>query len=81
MFVLTYGELNKLANNAAIGRNAAGVHYRQDGVQGIEAGEKQGICLLPDIARTVSEDNFDEFTLTKFNGEKIRVKNGKTLWD
>jgi hypothetical protein len=33
---LTVGnELNKLASNIALGRDAAGVHYRSDGVQGI----------------------------------------------
>ena len=44
---LTVGnELNKLANNIAIGRNFAGVHYRQDGVQGLFCGEQQAISLM-----------------------------------
>src|SRR5215831_7326950 len=30
------GELNKLASNIAMGRDAAGVHYRSDGVEGIK---------------------------------------------
>ncbi|MDJ0940824.1 MAG: vanadium-dependent haloperoxidase, partial [Woeseiaceae bacterium] len=62
------GELNKLANNVAIGRDAAGVHYRQDGVEGLFVGEQQAIALLQDKSRTVNESNFDGFTLTKFDG-------------
>ena len=71
------GELNKLANNISLGRDAAGVHYRQDGVQGLRAGEQQAIALLQDQSRTLFESNFGGFTLTKFDGEKIRIRNGK----
>lgn len=75
---LTVGdELNKLANNIAIGRDAAGVHYRQDGIEGIDVGEQQGISLLQDLSRTVNEDNFDGFTLTRFDGSRINIRNGE----
>ena len=70
------GELNKLANNVAIGRDAAGVHYRQDGVKGLDVGEQQAIALLQDKSRTLNESNFDGFTLTKFNGTRINIKGG-----
>lgn len=70
------GELNKLANNVAIGRDAAGVHYRQDGIQGLEAGEQQAIALLQDQSRTFNEANFDGFTFTKFDGTTVKIKNG-----
>lgn len=70
------GELNKLANNVAIGRDAAGVHYRQDGVQGLEAGQQQAIAYLQDQSRTFNEANFDGFTLTRFDGSQIKIANG-----
>jgi hypothetical protein len=33
------GELNKLAANVALGRDTAGVHWRSDGVEGLNLGE------------------------------------------
>lgn len=71
------GELNKLANNVALGRDAAGVHYRQDGVQGLAAGQQQAIAYLQDQSRTFNEANFDGFTLTKFDGSTINIAHGK----
>ncbi len=71
------GELNKVANNVAIGRDAAGVHYRQDGVEGLVVGEQQAIALLQDKSRTLNESNFDGFTLTKFDGTRINIKDGE----
>ena len=69
------GELNKLASNIALGRNWAGVHYRSDGVDGLDVGEQQALGLLADYSRTYNED-FDGFELTKFNGQRVRIKNG-----
>ncbi|MEO0974280.1 MAG: vanadium-dependent haloperoxidase, partial [Pseudomonadota bacterium] len=75
---LTVGnELDKLANNVAIGRDAAGVHYRQDGIQGLVTGEQQAIALLQDQSRTLNEENFDGFTLTRFDGTRINIKDGR----
>jgi len=77
---LTVGdELNKLANNIAIGRDAAGVHYRQDGIQGLDAGEQQAISLLQDYTTTLNEDGFDGFSLTKFDGSPITIRKGKVF--
>ncbi len=70
------GELNKLANNIALGRDAAGVHYRQDGIQGLQAGEQQAIAYIKDQSRTLKEANNDGFYLTKFDGTRINIKNG-----
>lgn len=71
--VLTLGgEFNKLANNISIGRDAAGVHYRTDGVDGLTVGEQQAITMLTEHVRTLNED-FPGLTLTKFNGEKITI--------
>lgn len=66
------GELNKLAANIAIGRNAAGVHWRTDAIQGMRLGEQVAIGLLQDYSRTYNE-NFAGFTLTKFDGTTVTI--------
>lgn len=71
------GELNKLANNISIGRDAAGVHYRQDGVQGLRAGELIGMTLLQDQSRTFNEADFGGFTLKRFDGSQVTINNGR----
>ena len=69
------GEFNKLANNISLGRDAAGVHYRTDGEDGLLVGEQQAIAMLQDATLTTNEGG--SFTLTKFDGTKIRIENGK----
>ena len=70
------GEINKLANNISIGRNAAGVHYRTDGELGMLAGEQQAIGLLKDYSLSYSSQ-FDGFRLTRFDGTTVQIVNGK----
>jgi hypothetical protein len=70
-------ELNKLAANVALGRDAAGVHYRQDGHQGLRCGEQQAIALLQDQSRTLNEEDFEGFTLTRFDGVRILIRDGQ----
>jgi len=73
---LTLGnEINKLANNISLGRDAAGVHYRTDGIDGVSAGEQVAIGILRDYSRTYNED-FGGFELTRFDGQKIRIEDG-----
>ncbi|GJM09804.1 MAG: vanadium-dependent haloperoxidase [Lysobacteraceae bacterium] len=72
------GEINKLANNISIGRNAAGVHYRTDGEQGMLAGEQQAIALLRDQTLMYTTP-FDGFDLTRFDGTPIRIADGQIL--
>lgn len=72
------GEINKLANNIALGRDWAGVHYRSDGVDGLLVGEQQAINMLRDYTITYNEV-FDGFTLTKFDGSRIRIANGEVF--
>ncbi|CEH28686.1 vanadium-dependent haloperoxidase [Aneurinibacillus migulanus] len=67
------GELNKLAANIALGRDTAGVHWRSDGIEGLKLGEKVAIGILQDYKSTFNED-FDGFSLTKFNGTTIKIK-------
>ena len=76
---LTLGnEINKLANNISIGRDAAGVHYRSDGVDGLTGGEQQAIGILQDYSRTYNED-FDGFTFTRFDGTTVTIRNGNLI--
>lgn len=70
------GEIDKLANNISLGRDWAGVHYRSDGVDGLFVGEQQAIGLLRDYSRTYNE-RFEGFTLTKFDGTRIRINDGR----
>ncbi|MCA1779842.1 MAG: vanadium-dependent haloperoxidase, partial [Xanthomonadaceae bacterium] len=72
------GEINKLANNIALGRDWAGVHYRSDGVDGLLVGEQQAMGLLRDYSRTYNEA-FDGFSLTKFDGTLVQVVNGEVI--
>jgi hypothetical protein len=66
------GELNKLASNIAMGRDAAGVHYRSDGVEGIKLGEAIAISILRDTA-TLYNEAFQGFSFTKYDGTPITI--------
>lgn len=66
------GELNKLASNVAIGRDMAGVHWHSDCAEGLKLGEAVALGILTDSKATFHEQ-FDGFTLTKFDGAKITV--------
>jgi hypothetical protein len=70
---LTVGnELNKLASNIALGRDAGGVHYRSDGLQGILLGEAIALSILRDTA-TLYNEVFSGFTLTRFDGRTATI--------
>jgi membrane-associated phospholipid phosphatase len=66
------GELNKLASNVGFGRVDAGIHWRNDIVQGMLLGERIAISLLKDQGHLYNE-NYQGFTFTKFDGTKITV--------
>lgn len=66
------GELNKLANNVAIGRNIAGVHWRSDATASLKLGEQVAIQILKDVQRTYHEP-FGGFTFTNFDGVVVQV--------
>jgi hypothetical protein len=66
------GELNKLAANNSFGRNIGGVHWRSDAVDSIRLGEAIAISFLNDMAGCFNE-TFTGFSLTKFDGTKIRL--------
>lgn len=69
------GELNKLAANIAIGRDIAGIHWRADSIVGLKLGEALAISILQDRTRLYNEP-FSGFTLTKFDGTTITIKDG-----
>ena len=74
---LTVGnEINKLAANISLGRDAAGVHFRSDGIDGLAIGEQQGLQLLADHSQASRED-FAGFTLTTFDGTRVQIRNGR----
>jgi hypothetical protein len=66
------GELNKLADNIAQGRDVAGVHWRSDAAQSLLLGEAVTISILRDQRATYNEP-FSGFTFTKFDGTTITV--------
>ena len=69
-------EIDKLAANIALGRDAAGVHYRSDSMRGLFVGEQQALALLRDYSRTYNE-RFDGFIVRKFNGDKVKIASGE----
>jgi hypothetical protein len=74
---LTLGnEIDKLANNIALGRDAGGVHYRSDSIRGLFVGEQQALGLLRDYSRTYNE-LFDGFIVRKFSGNRVKIASGE----
>ena len=65
-------ELNKLASNISLGRDASGVHWRSDGTEGMNLGEAAAIAVLQDL-RGCYNEAFDGFAFTKFDGTPIRI--------
>jgi membrane-associated phospholipid phosphatase len=66
------GELNKLAANISLGRDTAGVHWRSDGIEGMQLGETVALRYLQDMRATYHEA-FAGFALTRFDGTVITV--------
>jgi hypothetical protein len=66
------GELNKLANNVAFGRNIAGVHWRSDAQESLLLGEQLAISFLKDQKPTYNEV-FGPWTATGFDGTLLVV--------
>jgi hypothetical protein len=65
------GELNKLAANISLGRNAAGVHWRTDYTESIRLGEEIAIRILQEQKLTYNEDH--HLSLTRFDGTAITI--------
>jgi hypothetical protein len=67
------GEIDKLAENVAIGRNLAGIHWRSDASEGFALGEQVTIGVLREM-RMMSTELIAPFALTKFDGTRVEVK-------
>lgn len=65
------GELNKVAANIAIGRNAGGVHYWSDYTASRKLGEDIAISILQEHKATYHEVGY--FSLNKFDGTTIKI--------
>lgn len=66
------GELNKLASNISLGRDYLGVHYRQDGINGMLLGEQVAIQLLNESKALFNEPGVN-FTFTDFSGNTVTI--------
>lgn len=66
------GELNKLAANVALGRDAAGVHFRSDSVAGMLLGEAVALQALGELRRTLAFTT-SGIRLRTFAGETVSV--------
>ena len=63
------GELNKVAANIALGRNAAGVHWRSDYTESIKLGEQIALGVLEEQKLCYNEDH--HLSVTRFDGTTI----------
>jgi hypothetical protein len=79
------GELNKLAQNVAMGRSMGGVHWRTDNARSLILGEAIAMKILHDIVTDVNESNTFKDVAFQFrtfardaNGEPKTVKIAKS---
>jgi hypothetical protein len=56
----------------SLGRDAAGVHWRSDGIEGMKLGEAVALSIFRDVA-TLYHKQFPGFTLTRFDGTPITI--------
>jgi hypothetical protein len=73
-YITVNGEINKLASKIGQARNFAGIHWRSDYEWGLRLGEAVAISLLSDQNNNYVGENFDGFTITKFDGTTITVR-------
>jgi hypothetical protein len=67
------GEIDKLASNIGLARDFAGIHWRSDYEWGLKLGEAAAISLLRDQSNNYTGENFEGFTITKFDGTTVTV--------
>lgn len=79
------GELNKLAQNVAMGRSMGGVHWRTDNTRSLVLGEALAAEILAEITTDANEKPTFEFrTFARgANGEprKVTIKQGRIFVD
>jgi membrane-associated phospholipid phosphatase len=67
------GEIDKLASNIGLARDFAGIHWRSDYEWGLRLGEAVAISVLRDQSNNYVGEDFEGFTITKFDGTTITV--------
>jgi hypothetical protein len=67
------GEINKLASNIGLARDFAGIHWRSDYAQGVLLGEAVALSVLRDQSSSYVGEDFEGFTITTFDGNRIIV--------
>jgi hypothetical protein len=67
------GEINKLASNIGMARDHAGIHWRTDYSYGLLLGEAAALSVLSDQSNNYLGENFNGFTITKFDGTTVTV--------
>ena len=67
------GEIDKLASNIGLARDFAGIHWRSDYEWGLRLGEAVAISLLRDQSNDYVGEDFEGFTITKFDGTTVIV--------
>ena len=73
--ITVHTELNKLASNCSLGRNFAGIHYRIDGDEGMNLGEKVAIQYYEDyLTRQIEPHGLISFK--KFDGTTHVIQAG-----
>ncbi len=65
------GELDKLASNISLGRNAAGVHWRSDYTESVKLGEAVAVSVLQEQRCLYNEPYY--LTMTRFDGRALEV--------
>jgi len=79
------GELNKLAQNVAMGRSMGGVHWRSDNTRSLALGEALAAEILAEITADTNEQEFFEFRTfaRKSDGQpkKVVIKQGRIFVD
>jgi hypothetical protein len=66
------GELDKLASNYALGRCAAGVHFRADCIAGLRLGELAALSVLRDRAKAAPRRH-GPFVVRTFDGKMLEI--------
>jgi hypothetical protein len=51
----------------------SGIHWRADAVYGMLLGEALALSILSDQSNNYPGENFDGFTIEKFDGAKVSV--------
>jgi hypothetical protein len=73
---LTLGsELDKLAENCALGRETAGVHFRSDSYAGMRLGEACVLSLMRDRVQSIGA-GAPTYSFTTIDGAKVTIAPG-----